>query len=87
MSISCHNQFCIQLTNANSLEISYLKRAIMANHIDDIFYKMKQNVHPFLQGIDEQSGWILIEFWTNNKKACQEYICFLNDNSQDYRKF
>ena len=41
-------------------------------HSDD--YKRKQACHPFLQGFDESSGWLLVEFSVSDREACMPMV-------------
>ncbi len=77
-----HHQWKIELTDASKDEHAFLRRAIMANHLDDPFYIARSKANPFLQGgCNETDGWILIEFWSTKERA-EEYVKWLNEQWQ-----
>jgi hypothetical protein len=72
---SCHNMPCIELQKCGIEEMRKLKAAVMTQFMNDPFYKTSRKAGAFLQGYDESSGWILIEFW---QKDYQDFINLLN---------
>jgi len=83
ITITCHNQYGIELfNNGNDPDFmkkqSFLKMAVINNHMDLDYYKMKDKVNPFLQGYDVEN-WIMVEFWTDDFEAIEKYIDFLNE--------
>lgn len=80
ITLSSHNQYCIEIANAPTKLHCWLRGAVLANHIDDPFYLKKQEVTPFLQGgSNRYNGWILIEFWTRDLDKIREYVAWLNE--------
>ena len=60
-------------------EMYFLKRAMNANNMNDDFYRKRQAAQPFFQcGSTSKDGYVLIEFWTKNKRAIDEYVLWLN---------
>lgn len=46
-------------------------------------YKAKKGAEPFLQGYqepfyNEKDGWILVEFWSDNREAIDRFVAHLN---------
>lgn len=74
---SLHGQPSLE-KKLNPEQYKIVKRCITANHADDPAYQKKSKAHPFLQGCDSRSGWVLIEFWTTDQNAINEYVDFLN---------
>ena len=56
--------------------------AVITNNwwIDSLDYEMKRSACPFLQGYepphraDGTDGWMLIEFWTNDRGAIEGWV-------------
>jgi hypothetical protein len=81
VDITCHNQYGIQLWDNGQVENfkskkNFLKRAVLDNWIKSEFYQKKQKVSPFLQS--NCNDFIMVEFWTDDLKAVEEYVEFLN---------
>jgi hypothetical protein len=61
-----------------------VRQAVSNNYMPSYAYKLKQKVGPFLQGYNEENGWIFIEFWRvileEKLNVCwaKEYIDYLN---------
>lgn len=73
----------LEIINATEKEHSFLKRLIMCNFTDSLEYRLSSAAKPFFQGgIDYNisNGWILIEFWGNEKDRIFEFIKYINDN-------
>lgn len=77
LSISCHNQFAVTVNN-NKTVAELLASIIGASFIDSDEYKIKTKAKAFLQSYDENNGWALVEFWTDDFDACQEFVNFCN---------
>lgn len=71
-------------------ETYFLKRAMNANSMNDDFYRKRQQARPFFQsGSTTKAGYCLIEFWTDDVKAVNTYITWLNsvyDKTVSYAK-
>lgn len=65
---SCHKMNCIEATNLPVEELKRLISIILCNTINSAEYKACKKAGAFLQGYDESSGWILIEFWNEDYK-------------------
>lgn len=72
-------QMCIQAQNLPVKECQRIRMHVLDNWIDSPWYKAKDKAHPFLQGYDENSGWILVEFWTSNREGIQAFVDMLNE--------
>lgn len=88
IDISCHDQYCIQIYNDGTVEDfqkkqDFLRMAVSANHIESEYYQMRVNKgKPFLQGFSDNE-WVLVEFWTSDFDAVEEYVDFLNRKYQE----
>jgi hypothetical protein len=63
---SCHKMNCIEAVNLPVEELKRLTSIVLCNIIDSVEYKACKKAGAFLQGYDESSGWILIEFWNED---------------------
>lgn len=63
-----------------SVDIMRKLRGIISNSwMDSDDYKARKRAHPFIQGYEEdRGGWMFVEFWTDDKDACQAYVDYLN---------
>lgn len=66
----------VEMRELSSEKCQIVRRVMGNTYTDSDDYKAHRDAHPFLQGYDEKSGWILIEFWTN--KCPQMFIDYLN---------
>jgi hypothetical protein len=59
--------------------VQKLRGLVCANQMGNPAYEMKHSTEasPFVQGYDEQDGWIKIEFWGDSKSKALEYVDFL----------
>lgn len=80
ISISVHGTPAIQLENPTEAERWFLRRAVLTQFTDDIFYKKKQDASPFLQS--ESKNFILVEFWGNAK----DFVDWLNSDDPEVLK-
>lgn len=78
ITTSGHGMPSIQIENPTEAERNFLRRAVLTQMMDDVFYINKQGAQPFLQSDSE--NFILIEFW-GKKENAQLYVDWLN-NSQ-----
>ena len=79
IDITYHNSYGIQFTNNVKdfmKKVDFLKYAVMSNRIDSPFYKAKNKVNPFIQSLTDD--FIMVEFWTEDFKAIEGYVEFLN---------
>ena len=76
LSTSCHGMPCIQVSDASVETLRTIKRVVTNNWSTSEAYRLKQPCSPFLQGYDENSGWVLVEFWLPD--GIQEFIDHLN---------
>ena len=80
---SCHNQDCFQSWTLTLDQCRSVRDIICNNYMDSIDYKLKRDCSPFLQGYHEpdegrEDGFVLVEFWSGNKKAIQAFIDHVN---------
>jgi hypothetical protein len=79
LKLSVHDQFCIEVEDATKEEIKFLKSLVLTQLTDYEEYKIKFNAGPFLQGINEKTGWILIEFWKPD--GIDKFMEYVNKNN------
>lgn len=78
---SIHGMDCVEVfgaTDNNSFLLKYIRSIVSNNFTNSLDYKMKSFVQPFIQGYDENSGWILIEFWGGCVDTRKMYVEYLN---------
>jgi len=75
ITTSSHGMKSIQI-DPTPAERAFLKRAVMSQSNDDIFYQKKTLCTPFLQS--DHDNFILIEFW--KPKGAEEFVNFLNSD-------
>lgn len=73
----------IQIENPTEAERNFLRRAVLTQMMDDVFYINKQSAKPFLQSDSEK--FILIEFW-GKKENAQLYVDWLNSDYEEIVK-
>lgn len=76
LKVSCHDQFCIEEENLDLVTMRILRSLVINRQTSYKNYDLFRNAEPFLQGYDENFGWILIEFW--NDDGIEEFIEFAN---------
>lgn len=76
---TCHQMHGATLVQNDKEEAFEIRCIVCNNYMPSLDYKMKQTVHPFVQGYDERDGWILLEFWSGTKEDCERYIEYVND--------
>lgn len=79
ITVSLHNQYCVEVENASKKLMTFIKSKISFNLMNTTEYKIKSDAHPFLQCFDENTGYYLIEFWTDDLGKIQKYVTFLNN--------
>lgn len=50
--------------------MSAIRASVCNQWIDSDDYKRNRSCHPFLQGYDEASGWLLVEFSVRDRQDC-----------------
>lgn len=86
---SVHGQMCVE-TNHSSIPVCRFLRQLLSNNVTtSAHYKAKQGLSPFLQGYDENSGWVFIEFWTQDRNAVEKYANYLRErlDSKEFEDF
>ena len=81
-----HQQHGATLAKNNKEEAFNVKCIVTNNYMPSLDYRMSRTVQPFVQGYDEQEGWILIEFWMGSKLDCELYVQYINDQIE-YQSF
>jgi len=76
VTTSFHGMLCIEVQRVTVEQCQFLRSAVLDNRTDSMFYLKRQTARPFLQGDDD--GWILIEFWSRDEQAVNEYVAWLN---------
>jgi len=79
---SAHGMPSIQI-DPTPEERNFLKRAVLSQFTDCIFYQKKQDCSPFVQS--DQPGFLLIEFWKGGVEA-QKFVDFLNSDHPEVLK-
>ena len=83
-------QLAIQAGDATLAECQLMRRIVLDNWIASPNYKLGKACGVFLQGYQEpfpnvpNSGWILVEFWTDNEAAVKAYVDHVNAEFQKY---
>ena len=63
-------------------QLRTVKRVLNASYMTDKSYQLRVAAAAFLQGYDEKSGWVLVEFWNRNEAAHQALIDHINAEVQ-----
>jgi hypothetical protein len=71
---SGHGMFCIEGLNLQLHELLLIRLLTTSTYIDSENFKLSRQAGAFLQGYDEKSGWILVEFWSKNFKPFVDYV-------------
>lgn len=56
-----------------------MRAFVLNNWTDSDAYRLKEGVGPFLQGEDERSGWLFVEFWSTNQPNMNRYAEALHE--------
>jgi len=82
LDISCHSQWCIQSTDLSIEHMRILKRIVTNTYMNSRDYQERQSAHPFLQSYNEGEEvggkWLLIEFWSSDDTAIEQFIAYCN---------
>jgi hypothetical protein len=78
---SLHGQPSVTTLNAPVPLLEFVRNAVMRNHMDDPVYHLRTRAQAFLQGYDEGSGWLLVEFWTGDPERYGPFVDWLNANA------
>lgn len=60
---SSHRMPCLQGHDLPLEIMRIIRAAVACNHMDDERYKLGRLSGAFLQGYEENHGWVLVEFW------------------------
>lgn len=79
LSTSPHGQLCVSKEMSRE-EVSFWLLALRANSMDDPFYQRRHKARPFGQCIPDhgKAGYVLIEFWSNDKESIMDYLHWLD---------
>lgn len=72
-------QLAITADDLSFDECEAIRGVVCNNWVDSLDYKMKKHAEPFLQGYrlpweGAPDGWILIEFWSQNREAIEAWV-------------
>lgn len=81
-SMTCHDQWCVEVFGAPPEVVKVLTVAVRSNWTKDPAYRARQGSGAFLQGISEQDGWVLIEFWEDHY---QPFVNYLNERLKEIK--
>jgi hypothetical protein len=77
-----HIQWAIQAHDLTGRECVILRAIVTNQYMNSEDYKMKQPASPFLQGFElprnGNDGWVLIEFWTEDRTAIDAFVSYIN---------
>lgn len=59
-------------------ECRLVKSVVTNNWVDSDDYKLGRAAGVFLQGYEPTDGWVLVEFWTDNRMAIDAFVKHLN---------
>jgi hypothetical protein len=76
VSTSNNGMNCIELENAPVNVLTTIRSIVMDNWIHSVRYQVSKKAGAFLQGYDESTGYLLVEFWSNNY---QPFVDCVND--------
>lgn len=83
LSTCGHGTPAIQVQNPTELERMFLRRAVLTQFTDDVFYQKKQDAKPFLQS--ETKDFIMIEFWGGQANA-ELFVDWINSQDPEVQK-
>ena len=75
IDISQNNMYCCKIYN-NTRIADICKSVLLENRIDHLDYISRQKACPFLQCNTPE--YTLIEFWTKDFKAIEDFVSYLN---------
>lgn len=82
-----HVQLAIQAHDLSRAECQFVRGIVTDNYMESENYKLRQPTGAFLQGYQEPmhdedenewDGWVLIEFWSQNRIAIDKFVAHLN---------
>lgn len=76
-------QLCVQTYDLTVAECEVLRGVVTNNWSDSTDYQLKRGCDAFLQGyqpprVGERNGWVLIEFWTDDRSKIDAFVEHLN---------
>ena len=76
---SIHGLPSVQMTGATPAQMRVVRSAVLRNHMADPVYHLHKTAGAFLQGYEEESGWLLVEFWAEDATRYRPFVDYLND--------
>lgn len=79
-----HIQLAIRRRDLTLEECRYVYGVISNCYTPSQDYQLRVKAGAFLQGYQEPApsesdGWVLVEFWTDNRQAIDAFVQYLND--------
>ena len=74
-----HDQAGFELRDISADIMNLVAGLVCDNRMNSENYKKKGDTRPYLQGRNERSGWLLVEFWGGKTEDHQAYIDYLNE--------
>lgn len=83
VSTSPHGMLCVQANDLTLRQCRIVRGVTRDNYADSPTYQLRTACSAFLQGYDEPTehfkGWVLIEFWTDDRAAVDAFVAHLNE--------
>ena len=84
-----HTQPRVQLHGLTKEQCRTVRGVVCNGYMKSEDYVLKYPAGPFLQGYqepcgdDEKDGWVLVEFWSRDMQAIQQFVDHLNQRVFD----
>lgn len=79
-------QLAVEAHDLSTAEYMRLRSIVTNQYMFSADYRYSKPASAFLQGeqppFDENDGWILIEFWTRDRKAIDDFVAYINSQME-----
>ena len=82
------NDWCFNFQHISAVQARIIRGIMIANHMDDPSYKIRQKAQPFLEGYDDTmpGAWVMVSIASKNmfivNEFCKYVETMINDPEQ-----
>lgn len=76
---SVHGMPCVEGRNLTPEQCQTVRSVVTDNWTGSPSYKLRTACSAFLQGYQEDDGWVLVEFWSREPAAIDAFVKHLNE--------
>lgn len=80
---SVHGLPCVEGRNLTPEQCQTVRGVVTDNWMGSPSYKLRTACSAFLQGYQEDDGWVLVEFWSRDPSDIDAFVQHLNEKLAD----